>query len=71
MIHAVPCLNKLAEDIEHHGNQLALLVDIATGDIELSNRGKLGLIDFAVMSISLYSDIETRLRCYRSAENPS
>lgn len=71
MIHAVSCLNKLVEDIEHHGNQLALLADIATGDVQLSQRGKLGLIDFAINSISHYSDIETRLRRYRAAENPS
>lgn len=71
MIHAVPCLNKLVEDFEQHGNQLALLADIATGDIQLSQRGKLGLIELALSSISHYSDIETRLRCYRAAEKPN
>lgn len=71
MIHAVPCLNKLVEDMEQHGNQLALLVDIAAGDIKLSNRGKIGLIDFAIHSMDHYSDIESRLRSYRSAEKPS
>lgn len=71
MIHAVPCLNKLVEDVEHHGNQLALLADIATGDIQLSERGKLGLIEFAISSVHHYSDIEARIRCYRAAETPN
>lgn len=71
MIHAVPCLNKLVEDIEQHGNQLALLADIATGEIKLSNRGRIGLVDFAINSLNHFSDIESRVRHYRAAANPS
>ena len=71
MIHAVPCLNKLVEDIEHHGNRLALLADIATGDIQLSTRARVGLVDFAIHSLRQYSDIEARLLSYRAAAKPS
>lgn len=62
-------LTQLLEDIESHGHQLALLVDISTA--ELSARGKLGVLEFATMTLGKFTDIEHRLRSYRASIIPS
>ena len=62
---AAPGLSQLIEDMEHYGNQLALLADITT--TELSTRGKIGALEFAITTVHQFDEIERRLRNYRDA----
>lgn len=62
---SAPGLSQLIDEMEDYGNQLALLADITT--IELSTRGKLGAMQFAISTIHQFSDIERRLKNYREA----
>lgn len=65
MTHAAPCLTQLADDIESHGNMLALLTDIHSS--ELSHRGRVGLLQLSASLMENFDDIEIRFRIYRTS----
>lgn len=69
MTHPAPCLNQLADDIESHGNMLALLTSMS--DADLSTRGRIGLIQLSSSVIKDFEDIEKRFQTYRASLNPS
>lgn len=65
MTHPAPCLTELADDIESHGNMLALLADIHV--VEFSPRGRVGLIQLSSHLMQEFTDIELRLKHYRAS----
>ncbi|MDC0686178.1 hypothetical protein POF53_01120 [Mitsuaria sp. RG] len=69
MTHPAPCLTELADDIESHGNILALLTDVHGS--ELSPRGRIGLIQLSSELMRDYTDIEVRFKRYRASLAPS
>lgn len=69
MPHPAPCITQLADDIENHGNLLALLSDVSTTN--LSPRAKIGLIHLSSVMIREYEDIEVRFKSYRASIAPS
>jgi len=69
MTHPAPCLTELADEIESHGNMLALLTDVHVA--ELSPRGRIGLIQLSSELMREYTDIEVRFKRYRASLTPS
>lgn len=69
MPHPAPCITQLAEDIESHGNMLALLVDVSSRD--LSPRGRIGLIQLSSTIVKDFEAIERNLKRYRASITPS
>ncbi|WP_419737597.1 hypothetical protein [Pseudomonas sp. COR18] len=63
------CLNKLADDLENHGNLLALLTELPT--TELSERGRVGLIQFSTGLMKDFENIERTFNSYRASIAPS
>ena len=69
MPHPAPSITQLADDIESHGNMLALLSDVSSKN--LSPRAKVGLIQLSSVMIREFEDIESRFKRYRASLTPS
>lgn len=69
MPHPAPSITQLADDLESHGNMLALLMDV--GSRELSPRGKIGLIQLSTAIIQEFEIIEKGLKRYRASLTPN
>ncbi len=69
MSQPTPCLTKLADDLENHGNLLALLAELPA--TELSERGRIGLIQFSTCLMKDFENIERIFNSYRASIAPS
>ncbi len=69
MTHPAPCLTQLADDLENHGNLLALLTELPV--TKLSERGRVGLIQFSITLMEDFQRIETQFENYRASIAPS
>ncbi|WP_438309027.1 hypothetical protein ACIZ1P_19300 [Pseudomonas guariconensis] len=69
MPHPAPCITQLADDIENHGNMLALLTDVSSKN--LSPRGRIGLIQLSSAIIQEFEAIELNLKRYRASLTPN
>ncbi|WJD65445.1 hypothetical protein [Pseudomonas kurunegalensis] len=69
MTHPAPCLTQLADDLENHGNLLALLTELPA--TKLSERGRIGLIQFSITLMEDFQRIETQFENYRASIAPS
>lgn len=69
MPHTAPDLTQLADDLESHGNLLALLAELPT--VELSERGMVGLIQFSTSLVQDFQRIEVRFKTYRASVTPN
>lgn len=69
MLDPAPCITQLADDIENHGNMLALLADVSS--TSLSPRGRIGLIQLSSTIIHEFEEIEFKLKSYRASLTPS
>ncbi len=69
MSQANICLTQFADDLESHGNMLALLAELPTS--ELSERGRVGLIQFSTWLMQDFEKIEQEFKSYRASLTPS
>lgn len=69
MTHPAPCLTQLADDLENHGNLLALLSELPA--MKLSERGRVGLIQFSINLREDFQRIENQFEHYRASIAPS
>lgn len=69
MLDPATCITQLADDIENHGNMLALLADVSS--TSLSPRGRIGLIQLSSTIIHEFEEIEFKLKSYRASLTPS
>jgi hypothetical protein len=63
------CLTQLTDDLENHGHLLALLTELPT--LELSERGRIGLLQFSTHLIKEFESIELRFKDYRASVMPN
>lgn len=59
------CLTEIADDLESHGNLLALLAAVQNSG--LSSRAEIGLIQLYANLLNDFTDIERRLNHYRES----
>lgn len=69
MTQPAPCLTRLADDLENHGNLLALLTELPSS--QLSERGRVGLSQFSLIILEDFQRIEIQLKNYRASIAPS
>ncbi|WP_162998257.1 hypothetical protein [Pseudomonas monteilii] len=69
MTHPAPCLTQLADDLEIHGNLLALLNEVPTE--KLTDRGRIGLIQLSSSLMKDFEKIERQFKRYRASIAPS
>lgn len=69
MTQPAPCLTQLADDLENHGNLLALLTELPS--LKLSERGRVGLSQFSLIILRDFQRIEGNFKNYRASIAPS
>lgn len=69
MSQASICLTQFADNLENHGNMLALLTELPA--TELSERGRVGLIQFSAWLMQDFQKIEKEFKNYRASLTPS
>ncbi|GEM_PF-1385230 len=64
-------LLELREELQECGYSLSLVVDISTSDIELSERGRLGFVEFGMASVRRLHAAVEKLGDYTEGSLPS
>ncbi|AIS15509.1 hypothetical protein JM49_28665 [Pseudomonas chlororaphis subsp. aurantiaca] len=58
-------LIELIEDVENFGNRFMFLVNAASVDSQLSERARIGFLEYGVESVKQFNAIEEKLKSYR------
>jgi len=65
------CTLKLREEFEECGHSFALLIDLLTADLHLTQRAKLALIEYGVAQLDRFEQAEAKLRAYVEEATPN
>lgn len=71
MKNSKPCALKIREEFEECGNSFALVIELLTAELQLTNRAKLALIEYGLMQLSRFEKVESTLRDYVEDATPS
>ncbi|WP_045881044.1 hypothetical protein [Pseudomonas chlororaphis] len=58
-------LTELIEDIENFGHKFMFLMNAASADAPLSERARIGFLEYGVESVKQFNAIEEKLKSYR------
>lgn len=62
---------EIRDELEECGHSLALLVDLCTSDVQLTERSKLALTQYGKNSLDRFAHAEAMLRDYETDKTPS
>lgn len=71
MKNSKPCALKIREEFEECGNSFALVIELLTAELQLTNRAKLALIEYGLIHLSRFEKVESTLRDYVEDATPS
>ena len=71
MLNPPVCVMKMRDQFEQFGDSFALLVDLLTTDLQLTQRARLALIDYGVAQLNGFEQAEEMLRTYVKETTPS
>lgn len=71
MKHSKLCTQKMRDEFEECGNSFALVIELLTAELLLSNRAKLALIEYGNAQLDRFDQAEAQLRDYVEETTPS
>ena len=71
MKNSTLCALKIREEFEECGNSFALVIELLTAELQLTNRAKLALIEYGHAQLDRFEKVESTLRDYVEDTTPS
>ncbi len=65
------CTLKIREEFEECGNSFALVIELLTAELRLSNRAKLALIEYGNTQLDRFDEARASLKDYVEDTTPS
>lgn len=65
------CALKIRDEFEECGNSFALVIELLTAELQLTNRAKLALIEYGLIQLDRFEKVEASLRDYVEDATPN